>query len=338
MKKKDIVTIILAAIAISAIVAFFFVREKYLTSKPEAIGEGRELRCAMGFRKDPGGADGHKLLLAGLNYDFLKDFAGSKSLADSIFVIRSDEYVWADSLREGSLDLVVLPYADSLPAMEGVLYSDPIDSLSVWAVGASYGEHLDEINGWLAEFSESEDFEERVGLFCDTVNPSKDAARGLKADHISPYDDLFKQHAAHLGWDWRLLAAVAYHESRFSILSHSPKGASGIMQVKPSSARRYGVSDLLDPEENISAGANHFLALQKRYRSTNFTPTDRIRFVLAAYNTGSARMHGYMDTADSLSLNRYSWSDVLPMINSSTVSYVDSIFSTYEDICRIIDK
>lgn len=335
MNKKDLVTISAAAFAILTVVMLFVVREKGLRAP---IDQGKPFRCAIGFKKDIGGADGHKILLAGLNYDLLKEFSEEKSLSDSIFAPHSDVYDWADSLRKGSLDLVVLPFEDSLPILDGIFYSVPIDSVAVWAIGCNYKTHLEEIDGWLASLPLREDFEERIGLFFDTVNPGKDAAKGIRSDHLSPYDDLFKEFSHTLGWDWRLMAAVAYNESRFSILSHSPKGASGIMQIKPSSAKRYGVSDLLDPRENIYAGAHHFAALQKRYRSSSFSPEDRIRFTLAAYNAGSKRVHGYMETADSLSLDKYSWEDVSSVSNSMTVSYVDSVFSTYEAICRIVDR
>lgn len=335
MKKKDLITIIAGGFVLLVVVMLFLIGEKDLV---RPIDAGKAFRCAIGFKKDFCGNDGKKRLLAGLNYDLLKNFSEENSLRDSIFVIRSDKYNWVDSLREGSLDLVVLPYEDSLPEIDGIVYADPVDSLTVWAVGTNFAGHLDNIDRWLAEVRERDGYEEMVERFCETINPRKAAAFGQKSDHLSPYDELFKEYSEELGWDWRLLAAVAYEESRFSILSHSPKGASGLMQIKPSSARRYGVTDLLDPRENVSAATHHFDVIQKRYRNANFTPSDRMRFTLAAYNTGSKRMHNYIETVDSLSLNRYSWEDVSTVVNSATTAYVDKIFSTYEAICQIVDR
>ncbi|MBK6894549.1 MAG: transglycosylase SLT domain-containing protein [Flavobacteriales bacterium] len=65
---------------------------------------------------------------------------------------------------------------------------------------------------------------------------------GLGGDTISPYDSLFQVHADSLSWDWRLLAAVAFKESRFDTTALSYAGAGGLMQMMPTTALRMGVT------------------------------------------------------------------------------------------------
>ena len=69
---------------------------------------------------------------------------------------------------------------------------------------------------------------------------------------LSAYDDVLRQVADSTGWDWRLLAAVVYHESRFHNEAHSQRGATGLMQVR---SERYSEEMLLDPSTNVGVGA-----------------------------------------------------------------------------------
>ena len=71
----------------------------------------------------------------------------------------------------------------------------------------------------------------------------------LKEGKISHYDDLFKKYAQEIGWDWRMLASLAYTESNFDTTAVSWAGAKGLMQLMPATARAMGV-----PGEAILAG------------------------------------------------------------------------------------
>ena len=99
---------------------------------------------------------------------------------------------------------------------------------------------------------------------------------------ISPYDDLIREYARELGWDWRMLAAVIYQESKFSINSRSSRGARGLMQVMPQTGSIYGVEDLMNPEQNIYAGTSHLRRLQKMFSKYDLPHDELIKFTLAA--------------------------------------------------------
>lgn len=115
-----------------------------------------------------------------------------------------------------------------------------------------------------------------------------------RTGHLSPYDDLFRRAAHDTGLDWRLLAAVAFQESRFDPTAVSWAGAHGLMQLRPQTA---GVSAdrLSDPEVNVPLGAAHLRELHDHY--AHVPEPDRMRFALAAYNCGM----GHLDDARTLS-------------------------------------
>lgn len=117
---------------------------------------------------------------------------------------------------------------------------------------------------------------------------------------ISPYDHLIRSVSEQAGNDWRLISAIAYHESRFTpdIVSH--RGACGLMQIMPSVARQFDVAsseELFDPETNILV-ANKIL--NQIYSSlklpAGIPEKDRMSLALACYNGGI----GHVDDARRL--------------------------------------
>lgn len=104
---------------------------------------------------------------------------------------------------------------------------------------------------------------------------------------LSPYDRFLKKAARETGLDWRLLAAVAFTESRFDPNAESPWGAMGLMQVLPETAASVGIRDRLkDPERNILAGARYLARLARRFEVEGVAKRQRVRFALASYNAG----------------------------------------------------
>ncbi|MFN0160525.1 MAG: lytic transglycosylase domain-containing protein [Burkholderiales bacterium] len=93
--------------------------------------------------------------------------------------------------------------------------------------------------------------------------------------------------AARHALDPLLLRAVARVESGFDTRAVSPRGAAGVMQLMPATARQYGVADRFDAERNIDAGARHLKALLLRHGGN-------VALALAAYNAGEGAVarHG----------------------------------------------
>ena len=95
----------------------------------------------------------------------------------------------------------------------------------------------------------------------------------------SPYDAIIDRHAVAYGVDPVLVRAVIQVESAFDPQCISQKGARGLMQLMPDTARRYGVRSIFDPEENIRGGVRYLCDLLNMFH--NDLPR-----ALAAYNAG----------------------------------------------------
>jgi len=93
------------------------------------------------------------------------------------------------------------------------------------------------------------------------------------------YDELIKQSAARNGIDPNLIVAVMRQESGFNLRARSYKGASGLMQLMPGTARRFGVENIYDPAENIEGGAKYLRFLLDTFNGD-------VDLVLAGYNAG----------------------------------------------------
>ena len=112
-------------------------------------------------------------------------------------------------------------------------------------------------------------------------------AKELRA--LSPYDDTVKQYAARYDFDWRLILAMMYQESRFNPGASSFAGARGLMQVLPGTAGEMGFDNLYDPEESIHAGVKYLAWVRERFEP-ELSVRDRMWFTLAAYNAGSGHV------------------------------------------------
>ena len=95
----------------------------------------------------------------------------------------------------------------------------------------------------------------------------------------STYDRLIKRTAAANRVDVALVKAVMHVESGFNPNAVSPKGASGLMQLMPATAVRYGVEDIFDPVQNVQGGVRYLKDLLAMFK-------DNQRLAIAAYNAG----------------------------------------------------
>jgi hypothetical protein len=103
-------------------------------------------------------------------------------------------------------------------------------------------------------------------------------------DPITPYAEIIDRVAAQHGVDARLVRAVIEVESGYRPRARSPKGAMGLMQLMPATARQYAVTNPYDPVANIEAGTRHLKSLLVR-----FPPA----LALAAYNAGHAAVERF---------------------------------------------
>ena len=127
---------------------------------------------------------------------------------------------------------------------------------------------------------------------------------------LSDYDKYFRDAADITGYDWTLIAAIAYTESRFDSTAVSAAGACGVMQVMPNTLRGFNIPDSMhmNPKTNIMAATELLRALDKRFRYIRNTK-ERINFVLASYNAGYGHIQDAMQLAKKHGKNRFVWNN-----------------------------
>lgn len=289
-------------------------------------------------------------LVVGYNYFLLKDFADSTG-RDIDISVTPRNISYTDSLLEGKIDILVAPFLDTVRT-KGLTASRDIDSLSVWLMRDEDKKYIDEINHHIEKWYENSSYEDTKNSFLRRF----DAFRSRRRGAISPYDDLIKAHADFLGWDWRMLAAIIYQESRFHIEATSHKGAKGLMQMMPKTAKRYGLQDPLDPEASIEAGAKLLCFLMRRYNGVGENREEQFKLALAAYNAGVGRADDILNLARTMGVETGRWDNlveyVIPKMRDTdsldttavrlgifkgfeTIKYVRRVDSIYNEFCRI---
>jgi membrane-bound lytic murein transglycosylase F len=135
-------------------------------------------------------------------------------------------------------------------------------------------------------------------------------ARGRIIDpvngQISPYDKLVRKYADRYGFDWRLVTAQMYQESKFNPGAKSPVGARGLMQLMPRTAKAMGVENLSDPALNIQGGIKYLYWLRDRFDSS-LPISEKNWFTLAAYNAGAGHVHDARRLARQLGYDADRW-------------------------------
>lgn len=114
------------------------------------------------------------------------------------------------------------------------------------------------------------------------AGPAKETAR----DHRFPFFGIIVQVADRYEVDPHLIRAIILAESGYNPKAKSKKGARGLMQLMPSTAKALGVRDIYDPEENIDGGVRYFRSLLDRFDGD-------VQLALAAYNAGSRHVRNY---------------------------------------------
>jgi soluble lytic murein transglycosylase-like protein len=107
---------------------------------------------------------------------------------------------------------------------------------------------------------------------------------GLKAARKDTFNEIIDRVASREGVDPRLVHAVIEVESGYRPNARSRKGAMGLMQLMPATARRYALADPYDPAANIEAGIKHLKSLLVRFP---------LALAVAAYNAGDAAVQRF---------------------------------------------
>ncbi|MCD2181926.1 transglycosylase SLT domain-containing protein [Rhizobium sp. GN54] len=150
--------------------------------------------------------------------------------------------------------------------------------------------------------------------------------------------EIFQRHGDTYAFDYLMLAAQGYQESQLDQSRRSPRGAVGIMQLLPSTARdkAIGISGIAeDADRNVEAGAKYLRHLIETYiADVGLAPTDRQLFAFAAYNAGPGNLRKFRRKAEELGLDPDIWfgnveNAASSIVGRETVQYVANIYKYY---------
>jgi membrane-bound lytic murein transglycosylase MltF len=155
--------------------------------------------------------------------------------------------------------------------------------------------------------------------------------------------DLFKTYADRYGFDWLMIAAQGYQESRIDQSVRSPAGAVGIMQLLPATAGdpAVGIADIHEVETNIHAGVKYLRHLTEVYLDDPaIDDFNRTLLGFAAYNAGPGNLRKMRARAREMGLDPNVWFGTVEIaaasiIGRETVDYVANI-AKYHDAYRLL--
>lgn len=165
------------------------------------------------------------------------------------------------------------------------------------------------------------------------TNPGETADR-KRLEAVIPF---FKAYAGEYGFDWLMIAAQAYQESRIDQSVVSPVGALGVMQIKPETAsdKAVGIPDISTPEANIHAGVRYLHWIIETYlNDPAIDEKNRLLLAFAGYNAGPGRLESLRKKTAEDGLDPNVWFDnveraAAAKIGRETVTYVMNIAKYY---------
>lgn len=180
-----------------------------------------------------------------------------------------------------------------------------------WAVRKNSPKLLKELNRWIEDMRRKPEYAaiyKKYFLSQSSIKRRMESEYlSIKGGKISRYDDLIKEYAKKIKWDWRLLSSVVYQESQFHPTAQSWAGARGLMQLMPSVIEQYNVSDPYDPYQSVSAGTKYLKWLDEYWTEFIKDEEERIKFVLASYNCGFGHIIDARNLAEKYGSNPNVW-------------------------------
>jgi membrane-bound lytic murein transglycosylase F len=246
-------------------------------------------------------------------YNRLKELSDSNGINMDVRILPDDRGIddIIEAVANGEIDytiankdiaLVNKSYFENLDVNTSAGKPQPLH----WAVRNNSPDLLESINFWIKNFEKEKLYS---ALYFKYFSEDKniqfgyDDNAGLQQGMISHFDEIIQRNAKRINWDWRLVAAVIYQESKFNPNARSWCGAQGLMQLMPGTARQVGVygNQAYNPASNIQGGTNYLKQLEKTWANIS-DYTQRVKFILASYNAGPGHV---MDAARLAEKNGY---------------------------------
>jgi membrane-bound lytic murein transglycosylase MltF len=208
-----------------------------------------------------------------------------------------------------------------------------------WAVRKKSPLLLEEINAFIDVQVKKQGLgRELLKRYLQSTRYVKNATSKSEMERFNQVVWLFKKYGEQYNFEYLMLMAQGYQESRLNQAAVSPKGAVGIMQLLPSTAENPPVKiDDVDknPENNIHAGAKYLRWLIDTYLSDpDIDRKNRLLMAFAAYNAGPGNLRKFRQLAKKMDLNPNVWFQNVEhaaarIVGRETVQYVSNIYKYY---------
>lgn len=179
-----------------------------------------------------------------------------------------------------------------------------------WGIGIASDSLRTEVDKWLSEMKASRQLKK---IYLDYFDNQR-IVRFLQSDYfsvsgntLSPFDNAIREQSKQVMWDWRLVASLIYEESNFRPGQVSSRSASGLMQLMPETAAKFGIDSLASPAKQIAGGVKYLQYLDKQLPDEITSPVERVYFVLASYNVGPGKVLGAREKAEKFGRDKNRW-------------------------------
>jgi membrane-bound lytic murein transglycosylase F len=179
-----------------------------------------------------------------------------------------------------------------------------------WGVSHGSDSLRAKVNSWLSDMKASRELKQTYLAYFDNQR----IARFLQNDYfsvngnkLSPFDDVIREQSKQVMWDWRLVASLIYEESNFQPGQVSTRNASGLMQLMPETAAKFGIDSTATPARQIAGGVKYLKYLDNQLPDEIASPVERVYFVLASYNVGIGRVLAAREKAEKFGKDKNRW-------------------------------
>ncbi|WP_051333629.1 transglycosylase SLT domain-containing protein [Aliagarivorans marinus] len=206
-----------------------------------------------------------------------------------------------------------------------------------WAVRKDNPQLLDSVQSYVASKAKQGSLLGNMLLnrYFDQTAWIADLDEAQARDRIHRYLPYFEKYAEEYSFNSLALIAQAFQESKLDNSKVSHRGAKGIMQLLPATAKQVGINDLNDPEQNILAGVRYLDWLREHYLPMEgVDPSDQMAMLWAGYNAGPSKLKQMRKLAAEMGLDANRWFGNVEIaagriIGSETVRYVSNVYKYY---------
>ena len=185
-----------------------------------------------------------------------------------------------------------------------------------------------------------------LNRYLRSTNWVRNSLMAVELERFERMIEYFQRYGRQYDFDWLMVAAQGYQESRLDQSARSRAGAIGVMQLLPSTAAdpNVGIPDIKDLENNIHAGVKYLRFLRDRYfADEGLDDLNATLLSFAAYNGGPGRIARLRRETAELGLDPNVWFDSVELVVSKhidreTVQYVSNIYKYYIAYRLIADR